>query len=355
MHQPPPVHQTFQGDGFVVCSFVPRLYDYHPQAIPAPYNHSNVMSDEVLYYCNDEFMSRRASSTARSRCIRRLPHGPQPGRRGVDRQEGDRRAGRDGRHLPSAPGRGRGSSGGRHDLRRLLAGVNPMDAALRELLTGLFDYAGLFPPASLAASDAVRTYADAREGDERWMLGRFVFPLQRRHEVVAGVDSLGEDFGPLAITGLLRGNAVEEDLAGFGGEVERDSLRVEAFEVRVPEPVAGTGSGRVAGWVEGVAGTLVDEGYSGIPLWIETGWGADGRARTEAAIRGLSALRTTRMPVGLKLRCGGATSADFPTSAMLAAAVVHCARPRSRSRRRRGCTTPCRARTRRSAPACTAS
>lgn len=81
LHQPPPVHQTFQGDGWVLCSFVPRLYDYHPQAIPAPYSHSNVMSDEVLYYCNDEFMSRKAIEFG-SLTLHPdgLPHGPQPGR-----------------------------------------------------------------------------------------------------------------------------------------------------------------------------------------------------------------------------------------------------------------------------------
>lgn len=81
VHQPPPVHQTFEGDGFVVCSFVPRLYDFHPEAVPAPYNHSNVMTDEVLYYCNEEFMSRRdiepGSVTLHPDG---LPHGPQPGR-----------------------------------------------------------------------------------------------------------------------------------------------------------------------------------------------------------------------------------------------------------------------------------
>ena len=81
VHQPPPVHQTFETDSFVLCSFVPRLYDFHPDAIPAPYNHSNVMTDEVLYYCNDEFMSRSGiefgSVTLHPDG---LPHGPQPGR-----------------------------------------------------------------------------------------------------------------------------------------------------------------------------------------------------------------------------------------------------------------------------------
>ena len=80
VHQPPPVHQTFEGPGFVVCSFVPRLYDYHPLSIPAPYNHSNVDSDEVLYYVEGNFMSRkgieRASFTVHPNGI---PHGPHPG------------------------------------------------------------------------------------------------------------------------------------------------------------------------------------------------------------------------------------------------------------------------------------
>lgn len=80
VHQPPPVHQTFDGPGFVLCSFVPRLFDYHPLAIPAPYNHSNVDSDEVLYYVEGNFMSRKgieqASFTIHPNGI---PHGPHPG------------------------------------------------------------------------------------------------------------------------------------------------------------------------------------------------------------------------------------------------------------------------------------
>jgi homogentisate 1,2-dioxygenase len=80
LHQPPPVHQTFEAPGFVVCSFVPRLFDYHPQAIPAPYNHSNVDSDEVIYYVEGNFMSRKgidqASITVHPSGI---PHGPHPG------------------------------------------------------------------------------------------------------------------------------------------------------------------------------------------------------------------------------------------------------------------------------------
>lgn len=80
VHQPPTVHQTFQTDTFVVCSFVPRLYDYHPLAIPAPYNHSNIDSDEVIYYVDGDFMSR--NDIARGHITLHpggIPHGPAPG------------------------------------------------------------------------------------------------------------------------------------------------------------------------------------------------------------------------------------------------------------------------------------
>jgi homogentisate 1,2-dioxygenase len=80
VHQPPPVHQTFETNSFVVCSFVPRLYDYHPESVPAPYNHSNIDSDEVLYYVDGDFMSRnnieKGNITLHPAGI---PHGPHPG------------------------------------------------------------------------------------------------------------------------------------------------------------------------------------------------------------------------------------------------------------------------------------
>jgi len=80
IHRPPPVHQTFETDAFVVCSFVPRLYDYHPEAIPAPYNHSNIDSDEVLYYVDGDFMSRNDIEAGHiSLHPAGIPHGPHPG------------------------------------------------------------------------------------------------------------------------------------------------------------------------------------------------------------------------------------------------------------------------------------
>ena len=80
VHQPPPVHQTFESKGFVICSFVPRLYDYHPKAIPAPYNHSNIDSDEVLYYVDGDFMSRNNIEHGQITLHPAgLVHGPHPG------------------------------------------------------------------------------------------------------------------------------------------------------------------------------------------------------------------------------------------------------------------------------------
>lgn len=80
VHLPPPIHQTFETDAFVICSFVPRLYDYHPQAIPAPYNHSNIDSDEVLYYVDGDFMSRNNIEKGQITLHPAgIPHGPHPG------------------------------------------------------------------------------------------------------------------------------------------------------------------------------------------------------------------------------------------------------------------------------------
>jgi len=80
VHQPPPVHQTFETPAFVICSFVPRMYDYHPLAIPAPYNHSNIDSDEVLYYVDGDFMSRNDIEYGQITLHPAgLPHGPHPG------------------------------------------------------------------------------------------------------------------------------------------------------------------------------------------------------------------------------------------------------------------------------------
>jgi homogentisate 1,2-dioxygenase len=80
IHMPPPIHQQFEGRNFVICSFVPRMYDYHPEAIPAPYHHSNVDADEVLYYVEGDFMSRNNIQPGQFTLHPGgVPHGPHPG------------------------------------------------------------------------------------------------------------------------------------------------------------------------------------------------------------------------------------------------------------------------------------
>lgn len=92
VHQPPPVHQTFETTGFVVCSFVPRLYDYHPESIPAPYHHSNVDSDELLYYVDGDFMSRNGIEKGQITLHPGgVPHGPHPG--SIERSLGKKETG----------------------------------------------------------------------------------------------------------------------------------------------------------------------------------------------------------------------------------------------------------------------
>ena len=106
LHQPPPVHQTFEGPNFVICSFVPRKVDYHPLAIPVPYNHHNVDSDEMLFYTGGNYEARRGSGIEQGSISLHpsgFTHGPQPG--AAERSIGAellRRAGRHGRHLPPA-------------------------------------------------------------------------------------------------------------------------------------------------------------------------------------------------------------------------------------------------------------
>lgn len=92
IHLPPPIHQTFEAAGFVVCSFVPRLYDYHPESVPAPYHHSNVDSDEILYYVDGDFMSRNDIEIGQITLHPGgIPHGPHPG--AIERSLGKKETG----------------------------------------------------------------------------------------------------------------------------------------------------------------------------------------------------------------------------------------------------------------------
>ena len=92
IHMPPPIHQQFEAAGFVICSFVPRMYDYHPDSIPAPYHHSNIDSDEILYYVDGDFMSRNNIEMGQFTLHPAgIPHGPHPG--AIERSIGKKETG----------------------------------------------------------------------------------------------------------------------------------------------------------------------------------------------------------------------------------------------------------------------
>ena len=176
LHQPPPVHQTFAGDGWVLCSFVPRLYDFHPDAVPAPYNHSNVMSDEVLYYCNDEFMSRKGIEFG-SLTLHPdgLPHGPQPGKTeaSIGKKETHELAVMVDTFAPLRVGRRRAAPARTATTQRSwLEGIAHDRRTRPRLLAGLIDYAGLSRRRACRYRKAV---ADVRAASRRsrrpWMLG----------------------------------------------------------------------------------------------------------------------------------------------------------------------------------------
>ena len=132
VHQPPPVHQTFEGPNFVICSFVPRKVDYHPLSIPVPYNHHNVDSDEVLFYTGGNYEARRGSGIGQGSISLHpsgLTHGPQPGAaERVDRRGVLRRARGHGGHVPAA-----GDRRGRRGVRGPGVRVDVVGAARREL------------------------------------------------------------------------------------------------------------------------------------------------------------------------------------------------------------------------------
>ena len=167
---------------FVVCSFCPRPFDFDPEAVPAPYSHSNAMSDEVLYYANAEFMSRKGIEFG---SLTLHPDGLRTDRsradRSVARREMDERAGGDARHLPPAArhpagARGRGRAVHAVVVEGVSVAAGAPAGALGALLEGVVDYAGLFPPGGARPPDGGRRVRRAWRGPDAWMLGRFILP-----------------------------------------------------------------------------------------------------------------------------------------------------------------------------------
>ena len=186
VHQPPPVHQVFEGHNFVICNFVPRKVDYHPLAVPVPYYHSNVDSDEVMFYVDGDYEARKGSGIGKG-SISPAPRRAQPrpaARRGraLPRRRVLRRARRHGRHLPPARPRR-----GRHRRRRRqvrLVLVGPGTVGVTALFDGLFDDAALFPPGNAPMAAAVPAHRELR-APLGGLVGPFVVPAARLDELTA--------------------------------------------------------------------------------------------------------------------------------------------------------------------------
>ena len=191
VHQPPPVHQVFEGHNFVICNFVPRKVDYHPLAVPVPYYHSNVDSDEVMFYVDGDYEARKGSGIGKG-SISPAPRRAQP------RPAARRRRGALGaesfdelavmvdtfRPLELGEG-GPASDDGRLRLDLGRPGAVVMTSTARRPFRRLFDDAAMFPPGRAPMADAVTAHARAREAWYRDLVGPFVVPAARPRRLAA--------------------------------------------------------------------------------------------------------------------------------------------------------------------------
>ncbi len=196
-----------------------------------------------------------------------------------------------------------------------------MDAALRALMTGLVDYAGLFPPAKLDMGPAVRNHLNYREGADRWMLGRFVCPVGRLGELDSALSGHAGD--PLELSAIVRGDAVADDLAELRAFVAMSPVSADAFEIRLPDSVvASPDSATIAGVLDEVADRAAGEGFGSAPLYLEAGWPDPDDLRR--LLGGIRLVRDAGRDANLKIRTGGLEPAAIPSSAVLARVILAC-------------------------------
>jgi hypothetical protein len=203
-----------------------------------------------------------------------------------------------------------------------------MSASLRALLSGILDYAGLFPPARLPLEPAIRNYARYRGEPESWMLGRFVCPATRLGELSPFVAELFRSGPPLAVAVLGRGgNTAAEFTEGLRADVQAVAVfngqhaarvRVDVIELRLPGDVLRPErSDALIALLEATRAALAALPKPPAPYY-EAGLGPDWRATLAAVIPVL--------PGGFKLRCGGLEASAFPTPEQVAASLTGCAR-----------------------------
>jgi hypothetical protein len=222
-----------------------------------------------------------------------------------------------------------------------------MSPSLRALLSGIIDYAGLFPPASLQLEQAIRNYAGYRTEPEAWMLGRFVCPAERLKELSPFVDELFENGSPLVVSVLGHtaksiddmSTATQKNLDDLAASRKEhgDRVVIDVIEIRMPNAIkSGEPQPRE------IKCHREEDPRSGPrrSTYYETELGADWRKPLEEFIRLQGTMRQfaqalstihkkplgpqSRQPVGFKLRCGGVTAAAFPPPEQIAFALVSC-------------------------------
>lgn len=217
-----------------------------------------------------------------------------------------------------------------------------MRQSLRHFLTGIVDYAGLFPPATLPLDAAIRNYARYREQPEAWMLARFSCPAVKLAELAPYGDGLLAHEPPFAFSVLGQsGETIQEfganlrtDLQALASFRRRHGERVtvEVFEVRLPATIVrAVRPESVREVAEMVAPIIEADGPPKLAPFFEAGFAPDWRSELAAVIGGIAlhnrdwaATRFRSGPVGFKLRCGGLEPADFPTPEQVAFVIRTC-------------------------------
>jgi hypothetical protein len=223
-----------------------------------------------------------------------------------------------------------------------------MSPSLRALLTGIIDYAGLFPPAQLPLNQAIRNYARYRHEPENWMLGRFICPAARLGELAPFRDELFRHGPPFAFSALGRsGQNLQDLVTGLKADLEAiaafqerrwEDVVVDALEIRVPEecysqpPEKDLAAARITGLIAGCVAMIDHRKLPPLIPYFEADLRTDWRARVAVLVARVAAERHTRgpgtfphcPPPGVKLRCGGLETQAFPSSEQVAFTMIAC-------------------------------
>jgi hypothetical protein len=202
-------------------------------------------------------------------------------------------------------------------------------ASLRALLTGVVDYAGLFPPAKLPLDQSIRNYARYRTEPESWMLGRFICPAERLSDLSAFVPELFQDCPPLAVSALGRGG---KDASEFRDGLRKDANDIEEFrrrhggrvtvdvvETRLPPSIARE---ELTDVLTAAHRLFSSDEASGMMPYYEASSGEDWSSVLITLGRARKTLRQSGAAAGFKLRCGGIEASAFPTPTQVTLAVV---------------------------------